>query len=157
MKNVTGYDLVKLMAGSWGTLGVMTEVSLKVMAIPETETTLVGKWPVCCAGGGESLSAALGSPFRRDGRCVCRRERPLCGLRGLKRRWRIGRQSLRMALWPGSSRFRVLPRLTFGRELGMSVPLRIVTRMRSGAFRSNPRTVRVLVAALDDAVAGRTL
>ena len=62
MKNVTGYDLVKLMAGSWGTLGVMTEVSLKVMAIPETETTLVGEGQTATQAV-ESLSAALGSPF----------------------------------------------------------------------------------------------
>ena len=62
MKNVTGYDLVKLMAGSWGTLGVMTEVSMKVMAIPETETTLVGKGQSAVQAV-ESLSAALGSPF----------------------------------------------------------------------------------------------
>lgn len=41
MKNVTGYDLVKVMAGSYGTLGVLSEVSLKVQAIPEAQATLV--------------------------------------------------------------------------------------------------------------------
>ncbi len=41
VKNVTGYDLCKLLAGSWGTLGVMTDVTLKVLPQPETEATLV--------------------------------------------------------------------------------------------------------------------
>jgi glycolate oxidase FAD binding subunit len=40
MKNVAGFDLSRLMAGSFGTLGVLLEVSLKVLPVPEEEITL---------------------------------------------------------------------------------------------------------------------
>ena len=40
MKNVAGYDVSRLMAGSLGTLGVLLEVSLKVLPLPPAETTL---------------------------------------------------------------------------------------------------------------------
>ena len=66
MKNVTGYDLARLMAGSWGTLGVLSEVALKVLPRAETEMTLsVGD--VDAHGAVRAMSAALGSPFGVSG------------------------------------------------------------------------------------------
>jgi glycolate oxidase FAD binding subunit len=41
MKNVAGYDVSRLMAGAMGTLGLLTEVSLKVLPVPPAEATLV--------------------------------------------------------------------------------------------------------------------
>lgn len=41
VKNVTGYDLPKLLAGSWGTLAVLSEVTVKTMPRPQTELTLL--------------------------------------------------------------------------------------------------------------------
>ncbi|HOB67984.1 glycolate oxidase subunit GlcE [Ottowia sp.] len=41
MKNVAGYDVSRLLAGSLGTLGVITEVSLKVLPVPPAERTLL--------------------------------------------------------------------------------------------------------------------
>jgi glycolate oxidase FAD binding subunit len=41
VKNVTGYDLCKLLAGSWGTLAAMTEVTIKTLPRAETELTVL--------------------------------------------------------------------------------------------------------------------
>lgn len=62
VKNVTGYDLCKLLTGSWGTLAVMTEVTLKVMPKPEAERTLVLRGLDEIAAN-RAMTAALGSPF----------------------------------------------------------------------------------------------
>lgn len=66
VKNVTGYDLCKLLAGSWGTLAVMTEVTLKVMPRPEVERTLVLRGLDDIAAN-RAMTAALGSPFDVSG------------------------------------------------------------------------------------------
>lgn len=53
MKNVAGYDVSRLLAGSWGTLGVITEVSLKVLPIAPAEATLM------CAGIAQGAALEL--------------------------------------------------------------------------------------------------
>lgn len=66
LKNVTGLDLCKLLTGSHGTLGVITEVTLKVLPAPEATGTLV--LPALSAESGvAALSAALGSPYGVSG------------------------------------------------------------------------------------------
>ena len=82
MKNVTGYDLVKLMAGARGTLGVLTEVSLKVLPAAATAATLV-----VAAGGATAavaaMSAALGSPHDVTGAAFLPGEGVLIRVEGL--------------------------------------------------------------------------
>jgi glycolate oxidase FAD binding subunit len=61
VKNVTGYDLSKLICGSWGTLAALAEITLKVLPRPEAETTLLLhglEAPQAVA----AMSRALGSP-----------------------------------------------------------------------------------------------
>ena len=66
MKNVTGLDLCKFLAGSYGTLAVLSEVTFKVLPAPETEATLVYRG-LEDGKAVAALSAALGSPYAVTG------------------------------------------------------------------------------------------
>jgi glycolate oxidase FAD binding subunit len=64
VKNVTGFDLSKLMAGSFGTLAVMSEVTLKTLPQPEKIRTLLVRWRadgIYDHGAMKVMSKALGS------------------------------------------------------------------------------------------------
>jgi glycolate oxidase FAD binding subunit len=66
VKNVTGYDLCKLMAGSYGTLAALEEVTVKVLPRPEAVATVLfaGVEPETA---GRLMAAALGSPHEVSG------------------------------------------------------------------------------------------
>ena len=66
MKNVTGYDLVKFLSGSYGTLAVFSEVTFKVVPVPETEATLV-LTGLDDEAAVKALSVALTSPWSVTG------------------------------------------------------------------------------------------
>lgn len=61
VKNVTGFDLSKLVTGSWGRLVAMTQLTLKVLPRPETRETyrVPGLAPAAAV---EWMAAALASP-----------------------------------------------------------------------------------------------
>lgn len=67
VKNVTGYDLPKLLAGSWGRLAAMTELTLKVLPRPRVTVTMLAKGlsprvahaaMACALGSNAEVSAA---------------------------------------------------------------------------------------------------
>jgi glycolate oxidase FAD binding subunit len=60
VKNVTGYDLCKLLAGSWGTLAAMTDVTVKTLPRAETERTVL-VLGLDEAAAGKLMTAAMGS------------------------------------------------------------------------------------------------
>ncbi len=60
VKNVTGYDLPRLLAGSWGTLAAMTDITLKVLPRAEDCTTVL-VYGLSDARANEAMSVAMGS------------------------------------------------------------------------------------------------
>jgi len=90
MKNVTGLDLTRGLSGSWGTLAVLTEVTFKVMPIPEeTGTLILLGLPDSIAI--EALCAAMGTPFEVSG--AIHLQEPLCA-----RLWHAGMRTAQQAI-----------------------------------------------------------
>lgn len=66
VKNVTGYDLSKLMCGAFGTLGPLIELTLKVLPAPEREDTIVLRG-MTAPEGLRLLRAVAGEPLEATG------------------------------------------------------------------------------------------
>jgi glycolate oxidase FAD binding subunit len=66
VKNVTGYDLSKLMAGSYGTLAALEEITVKVLPRPEAVATVLFAG-IAPEAAGRLMAAALGSPHEVSG------------------------------------------------------------------------------------------
>ncbi len=66
VKNVTGYDMPKLMAGSFGTLTALTEITVKVLPAPEDTATLL-LFGLDDAAAVAMLDRALRSPYEVSG------------------------------------------------------------------------------------------
>jgi glycolate oxidase FAD binding subunit len=66
VKNVTGFDLSKLIAGSWGTLAALTEVTLKVLPGPPATATLAIDG-LDAETAGRAMRAAVGAPHQVTG------------------------------------------------------------------------------------------
>ena len=97
MKNVTGYDLVKLMAGSWGTLGVLTECSFKLLPVPEMQATLVSD-AMTPAAAVRTMSDALGTPYEVNAAARDVRGRVCLRIEGFSEQIRYRKAALAEAL-----------------------------------------------------------
>ena len=63
VKNVAGFDLTRLMIGAWGTLGVLTEVSVRLRGLPERDATVALAVPDTTAALGDLLTRLRAAPI----------------------------------------------------------------------------------------------
>jgi len=140
-KNVTGLDLCKLLAGSHGTLGILTEITLKVAPRPEASLTLAVA-VADLAAGVAALSAGLGSPFGVTGAALLPRGAPELGLEGPTALLRL--EDLAQFLPHRSGRLR--------QDLVAFGAVSLLEGAPSRALWRSVRDVRPLGAAPEDAV-----
>jgi len=101
MKNVAGYDVSRLLCGSFGTLGVLLEVSVKILPVPETEETLA--FDLAAAEAIERMSEWSGQPLplsaaaHTDGRLYLRLSGTVAGVRAA--RARLGGENSTATFW----------------------------------------------------------
>ena len=62
-KNVAGFDLTRLLVGSWGTLGVITEISVRLRARPAAEATIAMTMPMALDALSERLQSVRLAPL----------------------------------------------------------------------------------------------
>ena len=107
MKNVAGYDVSRLMAGSLGTLGLILEVSVKVLPLPQAEATLrfdmngtdavrkLNEW------GGQPLPISASAGVTARWRCASRAPKPRSRRRARRSAAKWSMRSRRERFWAG--------------------------------------------------------
>lgn len=134
VKNVAGFDLVRLLIGSWGTLGIVTEVSLRLRALPEADETLAIAVPEGEMGVSELVGRLRVAPLAPWSAELVNAE--LAGAIGLEERPLL---LLRIA----GSEQSVSPQLAAARALGdaLTVPGTVWNALREFEIRQQPDAV----------------
>ena len=101
MKNVAGYDVSRLMAGSLGTLGVILDAAVKVLPCPETEITLSQTCDTATAlarlAAWGRLPLPISATIHGDGRLMLRLSGTVSGVRAA--RARVGGDEMNHEVW----------------------------------------------------------
>ncbi|MFC7737018.1 FAD-binding protein [Roseomonas sp. GCM10028921] len=163
-KNVTGLDMCKLLSGSHGTLGVITEVTLKVGPAAERTATLV--LPVADeAAGIAALSAGLTSPYGVTGAAMLPAGASAGGVAGPAALLRLEdveasvtyRMARLRAALPGGTVLEGAESAALWRALRDAAPLAPARDEAVWRISVRPSRAPAMVAALRDGVGARVL
>ncbi len=73
VKNVAGFDLSRLLTGSWGSLGIITEITLRLYALPEADRTFIVHLPDSEKQTSAFLRALVAAPLSHSRSCLSAR------------------------------------------------------------------------------------